>query len=342
MFQGRSLRLAALTGASAFGLLAAVSSACVGEDAGPTSSASSPDADATAATDVTSGDASATDTGASSSGGDATTTARCDPAKDFGPAIVVPELSTGAQNIAARLTQNELTVFFGRSLDDSPRDLYTATRLDIDAAFPDATVMTSLKTGQEEGKPSLTADGKRLYFHRNRASAGTDYDILLAPQDPSSGFATPFALGNAVNQDGTTSSNTDPSVSPDGEELYFTRRVSNAARLFVAKLPDATGNFATASEITTVTTAAHRASPVISADRLTLYFAAGPTPAETTTFVATRASTSADFKEGVPVPNVSAGTNRTEPSFISPDGCVLYLFSNRDVKFQIYRATRPK
>lgn len=306
--------------------------ACVGQD---------PSLPVDATTDAATADAWSTSEASTDDDGSASGP-RCDLTKDFDAPSVVPELSMGAQNIAARLTPNELTVFLGQAAGASdPRDLFTATRVSITDPFPMPVTIATLSTGSEEGKPTLTADGQLLYFHRNDVTP-TDYRIFMARRDFSGGFMTPTPLGAVVNESTGSPSNNDPFVSPDGNALYFTRRVGGLARLFVAESPTGTGDFGKATAIDTVSSEDHQASPVISADGLSLYYAAGPNAGATQIYVAKRRDMQTPFGAGVMVPNMGAANARTEPSWISPDGCVLYVFSNRDVKFQIYQATRPR
>ena len=88
-------------------------------------------------------------------------------------------------------------------------------------------------------------------------------------------------------------------------------------------------------------------APILSADRLALYFSSDRPLAGFGSYniwVSTRSTPTGVFSEPIPVPNVNSNSS-DEPSWISKDGCRLYVVSNRPGGAggqDIYVATRPK
>jgi Tol biopolymer transport system component len=82
--------------------------------------------------------------------------------------------------------------------------------------------------------------------------------------------------------------------------------------------------------------------PVLSADGLTIYFRSNRAggPGQFDIYAATRGSTATTaFAPPVLVPNINSSVD-DGPSWISPDGCRLYLSSDRDGTNDIFVATR--
>jgi len=63
---------------------------------------------------------------------------------------------------------------------------------------------------------------------------------------------------------------------------------------------------------------------VVSPDELTIYFRRDPEPTATV-WMATRGSVAAPFGQAVALPELNDPYTSTSPTWISPDGCRLYL-----------------
>ena len=77
--------------------------------------------------------------------------------------------------------------------------------------------MRALNSNFEETSPSLSGDGKFLYFASDRPGGRGGYDIWVARWDGIE-YAWPLPLTNRVN---TRFNELGPSISPDGFELFF-------------------------------------------------------------------------------------------------------------------------
>jgi outer membrane protein OmpA-like peptidoglycan-associated protein/tetratricopeptide (TPR) repeat protein len=69
-----------------------------------------------------------------------------------------------------------------------------------------------------ESQPSISADGKTLYFVSDRAGGYGGYDIYRSVKTETGIWGTPINLGPTINSSGNEKS---PFIHPDGKTLYF-------------------------------------------------------------------------------------------------------------------------
>ncbi|MCX6247285.1 MAG: OmpA family protein [Bacteroidetes bacterium] len=69
-----------------------------------------------------------------------------------------------------------------------------------------------------ESQPSISADGKTLYFVSDRAGGYGGYDIYRSVKSDNGDWGTPINLGPFINSTGNEKS---PFIHPDGKTLYF-------------------------------------------------------------------------------------------------------------------------
>lgn len=69
-----------------------------------------------------------------------------------------------------------------------------------------------------ESQPSISADGKTLYFVSDRAGGFGGYDIYRSVKTETGEWGTPINLGPVINSTGNEKS---PFIHPDGKTLYF-------------------------------------------------------------------------------------------------------------------------
>ncbi len=284
----------------------------------------------------------------------------CDVTKNFGTPVLIASLSTPDHESLARLTDDQLTVFFeavrlpssdagsDSGVDGSaPHHLYTATRATQDAPFGPVTLVPGVGGADEDRAPSVTSDLLTIFFSR-RTFDDDSIDIYKAER---SSVTDPFDTGSAIaNLDVPTDSEITPFVRGDGTEIWFAaiRPPSTTADIQLATFAVNTG-YAVTTPTNVNTGFADETHPVISRDGLALYFASnrfgGIKGNNTNIWIATRTSTSADF--GTPKQLNATGINTAaneEPSWISPFGCRLYFTSNRAGgagRSDLYLAIRP-
>ena len=76
-----------------------------------------------------------------------------------------------------------------------------------------------MNTSKWESQPSISADGKTLYFVSNRANGLGKSDIWVTHLAPNNEWTVPRNLGDVIN---TPHSEETPFIHPDGKTLYFT------------------------------------------------------------------------------------------------------------------------
>ncbi|RMG80519.1 MAG: flagellar motor protein MotB, partial [Bacteroidetes bacterium] len=75
-----------------------------------------------------------------------------------------------------------------------------------------------VSTGAWESQPSLSADGKKLYFASNRPGGIGEKDLWVAERQADGSWGTPQNLGAGIN---TPKDEKAPFIHPDGQTLYF-------------------------------------------------------------------------------------------------------------------------
>ncbi|NUO01513.1 MAG: PD40 domain-containing protein, partial [Saprospiraceae bacterium] len=75
-----------------------------------------------------------------------------------------------------------------------------------------------INTGAWESQPSLSADGKTLYFASERAGGKGGRDLWVSKRQSSGRWSEPVNLGDSLN---TKDNEASPFIHPDGQTLYF-------------------------------------------------------------------------------------------------------------------------
>lgn len=187
---------------------------------------------------------------------------RCDPATPFGTPRQLAAVPAGYD----RLSGDELTLYetTGDGITGSIDEAHRAT---MTTAFGTGTpLITSDSTIGTPHGPTLTADGLRMIF-AGLTDTGEDlYVTTRASTDAP--FATPTVLADL-----STPSEYERTafLSSDGEEIWFSRGTLNGGDLYTATRSG--DGFTAPIAAGEQNTAEYEAAPVLSDDRLTLYYA---------------------------------------------------------------------
>ena len=76
----------------------------------------------------------------------------------------------------------------------------------------------SINTAYRETQPSITPDGRTLYFASDRPGGKGNHDIWVSCKDSADHWTVPENLGDSINSPGTEMS---PFIHPDNQSLYF-------------------------------------------------------------------------------------------------------------------------
>ena len=274
------------------------------------------------------GGADATAEAAAEAGPDAS--ARCSAQKPFGTPVAVAALDTGIDEGLARLSRDELEVYFERI--GGSYDLYVATRPSASQPFNSPAPVASVDTSSNEADPALSANGQLLYFVSDGEGGLGAFDLWAATR-VDGGFAGPSPLA------GVNSPSNEQYPYALASSLYFTSDRSGVASIYRA---DLAGTAATNVVPVGPGDAGAQLAAVVSDDELVMYFAAAGVSEAGNDFdiwLSTRTATSQPWSAPVQVAELDTPSVEI-PTWLSPDLCRLYLTTNRGGNYDVYVASR--
>ncbi len=256
----------------------------------------------------------------------------CDVTRPFAPAVEIPGIhEPGANDVHATLTDDELTIFFASDRANTTAGkmhIYSATRRTVNTAFGTPAMIGSLFSDPGESNPSVSPDGNTLYFDSFRVAQGHVHIFTSTRASPT----VVFSPGTMIAGDFLVG----PSVTADGTVLYAASLSSGV----LVRLDREGEGFGT-PQMVAFPMALGAVSPV-SRDDLTLFMSQGDTTGHSI-LVTQRASTATPFPQPTAVTELATTATVAEPSWISRDGCRLYLrYQAAGDKSRIYVATRPR
>jgi hypothetical protein len=261
---------------------------------------------------------------------------KCSWQDPFGKPVALANLNGAHHDNSARPTADELTLHYARIVSSGgAMRIHRATRASSSVPFGNPVQVSELGSTVHRSAPTVTPDGKTIIFTHLNAT----YELWSASRPAlDAGFA------DAARLDGlsTGADHLAPFLTADGAELWFAsdRGPGTKFRIYHVAWP-ATGGEPVPfddQDAGAVVTA-----PVISSDKLTLYYGAGPASATAKIVVAHRDSVDAAFGRAVAVPELVGPTGGQVPDWLSPDDCRLYftrLSAQAGVGNEIYVAAR--
>ena len=179
------------------------------------------------------------------------------------------------------------------------------------------------------GTPSISADGLTLFFSSGRPGGSGNLDLWVTTRETKEDeWDTPVNLGPTVN---SPSEDSNPCISSDGLELYFTSDRADW-RIWVTRRATADEPWGTPTTLdSTFNRGSAALQPSISADGLTLLFSSWRSGGygKADLWSTTRATTDASWPDPVNLgPTVNSSELEGEPA-LSPDGSTLYFTSDR-------------
>jgi hypothetical protein len=268
----------------------------------------------------------------------------CDPTAAFGMPVPLAAFNTAANEDAIFLSDDQLTALLSsdRPGGSGGYDMWIAVRSDPQAPFSAPEPVAGVNSADDERQPALSGDSLHLYFMSNHGTSA--YRIVEATRNGvTGGFAPPIDVAGLDSGAGDIS----PWLSKEGTQIYFGSGRANGIGgndIYVADLSAAGAS--NAIDLAAVDSAANDASPVLSGDGLTLYFASKRTdPAargNDDIWVARRTAVGDPFGAPVPVTELNSAA-ADGPRWLSSDGCTLYFTSDRNGGqggYDVYTATR--
>jgi len=213
-------------------------------------------------------------------------------------------------------------------------DLWWTSRTAIDQPFAAPVELSILNTTVDDEHPGLSPDGLTLYFGSNRAGGEGSYDIYTSTRSArlSTAWSAPVRdaeLSDAMNNEAPQPADDLTIVLATGpnatnEDIFIATRASSAS---LWSTPVIVG----AVDVNGGTT---DSSPMLSGDRLALYFSSDRSNAVHHLYRAARPSLAEPFGACAEITELSA-TGSSDP-WITPDEQVLVFSSGG----RLYQATR--
>jgi len=262
----------------------------------------------------------------------------------FGALAPIPGVNTAEQELGPVVSADRLDViFYGtRTGALGMTDLWQATRANPSVSFGPAVPLANVNTADAEGGPSLTADGLTMYFSSDRPGGLGGNDIWMATRPDR---ASPFSAPTHLAEVSSAEQDYDPTISPDGLELYITSGRPGGAGAFdiwVASRPDVDSRFGTPINLTELNSPAQENGGWMTADRRVMLFTRGQPPGtQTDVWWASRPTPSARFQPVGLVDALDVNSTAFElgPTG-SPNGDTIYVSSSRATSDDLYFATR--
>jgi hypothetical protein len=259
----------------------------------------------------------------------------CDPTAPFGSPQPLAELNDPTVSDGTlRLYPDELRGYFWSYRNNPNAELYYVTRADRTTPFTIAPVQ-GLSTTSQELDPTFTSDGATFVFRRSGPGNDLYVTTPVAPTTEDS-FNAPTAIA-ILN---TASEEAQAFIPLSRNELYFESTRTALGDIYMSTFSGTT--FSAPTLVAgAIASASDEGDPVVTPDGLTIYFRSDrpTTIAGYNIFVATRAAATDPFGAPQLVPNINTAAD-DGPSWISPDGCRLYISSDIAGTNDIYVATR--
>lgn len=199
---------------------------------------------------------------------------------DFEPVNIGENVNTDGDEYVNQITPDGSRIYFTRRLTDTDEDGYRIEGVYyssiVDSDFLTAIPMNlDWNNKKRMGAVNMSADQQQMFF------VGFDWldsrgrgDIYVSTYN-GSGWDNPVNLGDVVN---TSSLESQPCVSPDGMELYFTRysRTYESTDIYMSRYFK--GEWTNPQAVTAVNSTGNEMAPFIHPDGKTLYFASDGFP----------------------------------------------------------------
>ncbi len=276
---------------------------------------------------------------------DAIAATSCDPSSEFSTPTPVLGLSTGGDERIARFSSDELDVYLQAVYSQGElAKIYVASRASIGEPFkvPLALAGDINAPMVNESDPSVTSDGLTLIFSAIRVSGEGAH--IYTTSRPSRigdfGAVTKVAFVNATM---TSSDDVQPYIATGDDELWLSSdRSGGLGRFDIYRSVRSGSGFIAAVAVAGLNSAADDQSPVVSADRLTVYFASTRANSDDLDiWMSHRRTTEDGFPEPVLVDGVNSASHEY-PTWLSVDGCRLYFMTGRGGSNDIYVASHTR
>jgi hypothetical protein len=153
---------------------------------------------------------------------------RSDPSAPFDTASPLSSVNSSFLDHLPWVSADELILYFA-SERSGTMDIWRSTRASRADAFGSPAAVTEINSSAEDNGMTLTRDERTIIFASTRPNGAGDYDLYRALR---AGTDQPFSLPEPLSVINTSAVETDPSLSPDGQELFFVSTRNGATELW--------------------------------------------------------------------------------------------------------------
>lgn len=262
--------------------------------------------------------------------------------------IGMPVNSTDNES-AAVVAPNGLSLYFSSSRAGTlgSIDLWVSQRSSLTAAWGTPQNLMVLNTDGNENLPTLSPDGKTIFFSSSRPGGLGFTDIYISTRTDANndfGWTAPVNLGVVINTaDNELGAGYFEDPANGTAILYFTsdRAGGLGGEDIYQSTRNANGTFNAPTNVSALNSTSFDRNSAVRRDGLEIFFASERDGGlgGRDIWVSTRASVSAAWNPPVNVASVNSAVSDQSPS-LSPDGSILYFSSSRDGSPDIYTAAR--
>ncbi|HSD87915.1 MAG TPA: hypothetical protein VLB44_10395 [Kofleriaceae bacterium] len=209
------------------------------------------------------------------------------------------------------LTADLLEIYFNRNAD-----IYVATRTSIGQPWNTPVLVSELSSAFSETTPEVTSDGLFMLLASGRTGTLGANDIWVSTR-----AARNDVWGAPVHVAELSSTTENAASAPTDDRLQIVQ-IGNPSgvdvQMYTATRATATGTFSSPTEIPGANSGLSDFSPMLSQDRLTLYFDSNRSGNEEL-YVATRTTANGTFATPTIISELATTAEETDP-WVSPDG----------------------
>jgi hypothetical protein len=255
------------------------------------------------------------------------------PTGPFGTPIAVPGINTALDEDDPSLTGDHLELYFNsnRAGGSGGNDIWVATRARTEDAWGTPRAIVELNTTGDDATPEVSRDGLTLYWASAGAAGAKDLWFATRPDRMS-----PWVGKQRIVELATAADEAGPSLSPDGQTMYFARDPSGTDDIYMTTRASTADAWAAATAVTELNAAGVLDSEPFANGSNTFMLWYSNRSGNNDLWSARRASPAQPWEPAMPVTELNTTANPETDPWLSADEHVLYFARNND----LYMATR--
>ncbi|CAN5913226.1 hypothetical protein BH11MYX3_BH11MYX3_16960 [soil metagenome] len=263
---------------------------------------------------------------------------RCDPALPFAAPVLVGGINSDLDEAAARLSDDELEITFSRR-SSGVWDLWRASRATIDDSFGAPVLITTVNSVSSDLFPTVSPDRLTLLFQADRTTPGVFHIWRSTRSSLTAPFGPPSPRPELRDDD------VHPLLAND-HALYFSSTVRGGlggGEILRASVDPGGAIGIPELVVGGINTIDLEDTPAVTADERTMFFRRR-VMGESDIYTASRSTATDGFGASSVVPGLDVAGVTEVPTWVSADGCHLYLYSDApgaSALMNVWVATRP-